>query len=122
MTFGIAIFFNKLLFWSTFNLNVLSKYCFFWDQLPLAVTHCHLLSLIVTLYHSLYLSLLLVITRYHSLSLLVICCDSLSFVITCCTTCCNSLSLVVTFVINCCLSLSLVVTQCTTYLSSSVIS
>ena len=62
----------------------------------LAVTHCHLLSLFVTDFHS------------------------LSFVVTRCTTRCRSLSLlslVVPLVVIRCHSLSLVVTRCTTRLS-----
>ena len=35
VTFGIATFSKVLLFWSTFNLNVLSGYCCFWEQLLL---------------------------------------------------------------------------------------
>ena len=68
--------------------------------LSLAVTHCHLLSLVVLLAVTFWYLL------YHSLSLVVIRCHSLSFIVTRCTTRCTS-----------CHSLSLVVTRCTTRLS-----
>ena len=72
--------------------------------LSLAVTHCHLLSLVVTrcITHCHFLSLVvpLVVFRchslYHSLSFVVTRCHSLSFVVTRCSTRCHSLSLVVT--------------------------
>ena len=65
--------------------------------LSLAVTHCYLLSLVVTR----------CITRCHSLSL----------VAPLAVTRCHSLSLVVPLVVTRCHSLSLVVTRCTTCLS-----
>ena len=69
--------------------------------LSLALTHCYLLSLVVTR----------CITRCHSLSLVVPLvvtrCHSLSFVVTRCTTRCHLLSLIVPLVAICCHSLSL---------------
>ena len=75
--------------------------------LSLDVTHCHLLSFVVTDIHSLSLVLPLVVT----------CCHSLSFVVTRCTTRCHLLSLVVPLVVTRCHSLSRVVTRCTIRLS-----
>ena len=91
------------------SLNCTVPFSFAVPLLSLAVTHCHLLSLVVsvvvTLYNSLYRSLSFAITRYHSLSLVVIHCHSLyhslSFVVTHCTTHCHSLS----FIVPCCHSM-----------------
>ena len=83
--------------------------------LSLAVTHCYLLSLVVTRCitpcHSLSLAAPLVVIRCHSLY------HSLSFVVTRCTTRCHSLSFVVTRCTTRCHSLSFVFTQCTNRLS-----
>ena len=69
-----------------------------------AVTHCYLLSLVVTR----------CITRCHSLSLVAL---LLSLFVTRCTTRCHTLSFVVTRCTTRCHSLSFVVTRCTTCLS-----
>ena len=70
--------------------------------LTLAVTHCHLLLLVVIRCHSLYHSLSLAVTHCHLLSLVVIRCHSLSLVVPLvfirCTTRCHSLSLVLPLV------------------------
>ena len=69
--------------------------------LSLAVTHCYLLSLVVTS----------CITCCHLLSLVA------TLVVTRCTTRCHLLSLVVPLIVTCCHSFSLVVTRCTARLS-----
>ena len=124
------------------SLKCTVSFSFVVPLLSLALTHCHLLSLVVTrcitrchsLYHSLSLVVPVFVTRCHSLYHSVICCHSFSFVVTRCTTrcrslyhslsyvvtrCttrCHSLSLVVPLVVTLCHSLSLV-TRCTTRLS-----
>ena len=84
--------------------------------LPLAVNHCHLLSLVVICCHLLYHLLSLAVIHCCLLSLVVIRCHSyhlLPFVVTRC----YLLSLVVPLVVARCHSLSLVVTRCTSHLS-----
>ena len=109
-----------------YSLKCTVPFSFVVPLLSLAVTHCHLLSLVVTRCithcHSLSLvvsldSLSLIVIRYNLLPFVVTRCHSLSFVVTRCTTRCHSLSLVVPLVVTCCHSLSLVVTWCTTRLS-----
>ena len=75
--------------------------------LLLAVTHCHLLSLVVTR----------CITRCHSLSFVFILCHSLSLVVPVVVTRCHSLYHSLSRVVICCHLLSFVVTRCTTRLS-----
>ena len=93
------------------SLKCTLPFSFIVPLLSLAVTHCYLLSLVVTR----------CITRCHSLSFVVPLCHSLSFVVTGCTTRCHSLyhslSLVVIRCHSLYHSLSLVVTRCTTSLS-----
>ena len=79
--------------------------------LSLAVTHCHLLSLIVTRCitrcHSLSLVAPLAVTRCHSFSLVVICCHSLYHLLSLVVICCHSLHHSLLLVVIRCHSLSL---------------
>ena len=98
----------------TYSLKCTVPFSFVVPLVSLAVTHSHLLSLVVSLVVP------LVVVRchslYHSLSLLVIRCHLLSLVVLLavvrCTTRCHSLSLVVPLVVTSCHSLSLVVIRC----------
>ena len=86
------------------SLKCTMPFSFVVPLLSFALTHCHLLSLVVTR----------CITRCHSLSLVITRWHWLSFVVTRCTTLCHSLSLVVIRCHSLYHSLSFVVTRCAT--------
>ena len=107
------------------SLKCTVPFSFVVSLLSLDVTHCHLLSLVITCCVTYCQSLSLVVTccttRCHSLSLVVTCCHSLSLVaplvVTRFTTRCHSLSFFVTRCPTRCHSFSFVVICCTTRLS-----
>ena len=104
------------------SLKCIVPFSFVVPLLSLAITHYHLLSLIVTRCITRCHSLSLVV---HSLSLVVVCSHSLSLVVplvvTCCTTRCHWLSFVIFRCTTRCHPLSFVVTCCHSMYHSSVV-